>query len=129
MGKIHYATGGLITPEKSEFRTLCGRKFRQGHSEIMQSGYVGAKNVTCKDCRWILDITKEKKDTVWYEVTDGQVSRNFYTQKEAEQYLKDMRRGHPKNERMTEENHQYWKKAGKRNYVTKVVQKTVTVSY
>jgi hypothetical protein len=55
MGKIHYATGGLITPEKSEFSTLCGRKFPQGHSVIMQSGYSGAKNVTCVDCRAKID--------------------------------------------------------------------------
>ena len=56
---IHYATGGLITPEKSEFSTLCNRKFSQGHSEIMQSGYTGAQNVTCKDCRKILDKQDE----------------------------------------------------------------------
>lgn len=55
MSKIHYATGGLITPEKAEFNTLCGRKFPQGHSEIMQSGYTGAQNTTCNDCRRKLD--------------------------------------------------------------------------
>lgn len=52
---IHYATGGVITPEKSIFSTLCGRKFPKGGSDIMQSGYTGAKNVTCCDCRRRLD--------------------------------------------------------------------------
>lgn len=62
MSKIHYATGGLITPDKSEFKTLCGRKFPQGHSEIIQSGYAGAKNVTCEDCRAKLDWMDQKTD-------------------------------------------------------------------
>lgn len=52
---IHYATGGLITPEKAEFSTLCHRKFPSGGSDIMQSGMIGAQNTTCKDCRRILD--------------------------------------------------------------------------
>lgn len=59
--KIHYATGGLISPEKSEFSTLCGRKFPQGHDEIMQSGAYGAQNTTCKDCRAILDWDEQKR--------------------------------------------------------------------
>lgn len=53
--KIHFATGGSITPEKVEFRTMCGRKFKQGHSEIMDSGAWGATRVTCKACRHKLD--------------------------------------------------------------------------
>lgn len=55
MRKIHYATGGLITPEKSEFSTMCGRKFPKGTNDIMDSGYLGAQRVTCNDCREKLD--------------------------------------------------------------------------
>ena len=51
MSKIHYATGGLITPKKGEFSTMCCRKFPKGTQDIMQSGFSGALNVTCKDCR------------------------------------------------------------------------------
>lgn len=48
---IHYGTLGLISEKETYFKTLCGRKFQQGHSELMQSGYCGAKNVTCKTCK------------------------------------------------------------------------------
>ena len=61
MQKIHYATGGLITPEKAEFSTLCNRKFPKGGSDIMQSGFTGATNVTCQDCRNILDYNEGKR--------------------------------------------------------------------
>lgn len=74
MSKIHYATGGLITPEKSEFITLCGRKFPQGHDEIMQAGYLGAKNTTCKDCRKILDTIKTPQE-LEDEATDKMLKR------------------------------------------------------
>lgn len=62
MSKIHYATGGLITPERSEFSTLCNRKFPKGGSDKMQSGYVGAQNVTCKDCRRILERGRRESE-------------------------------------------------------------------
>lgn len=126
---IHYATGGLITPQKSEFNTLCGRKFSQGHSEIMQSGYTGAQNITCEDCRHILEIQKIKDERTWYEVTNGHGSNSFSTFDEAELYLKDMRRGFPKNEYMSEENRAYHKKWGKKHYIAKITQETKYVSH
>ena len=61
MSKIHYATGGLITPERSEFSTLCRRKFPKGGSDIMQSGALGARNVSCEDCREKLDWDEGKR--------------------------------------------------------------------
>jgi len=64
MSKIHYATGGLITPEKREFNTLCKRKFPTGGSNIMQSGYLGAQNVTCRDCRKILNKSKSQQEHI-----------------------------------------------------------------
>lgn len=54
---VHYGTGGWVInahgkyPAKASFSTLCGRKFKQGHSKLMQSGAVGAKNTTCKQCK------------------------------------------------------------------------------
>lgn len=48
---IHYGIGGTITPEKAEFTTLCKKVFKQGHDALMQSGYLGAQNTTCKPCR------------------------------------------------------------------------------
>ena len=50
---IHYATGGVVDHEKntSDFSTMCGRHFRQGHSAIMDSGYSGVQRVTCKVCK------------------------------------------------------------------------------
>lgn len=128
MGKIHYATGGLITPEKAEFGTLCGRKFSQGHSEIMQSGASGARNVTCSDCKWILSIQTSKQRS-WYEVTDGNMSKSFTTQFDADAYLREMKKGFPSNAEMTEENKMYWKKHGKREYVVKVTQIEELVTY
>ena len=54
----HFATGGYVPGldlqargEKPEFNTLCGRKFLQGHSEIMEGGAIGAQNTTCKICK------------------------------------------------------------------------------
>lgn len=73
MSKIHYATGGLITPEKAEFRTLCGRKFPKGTSDIMQSGYMGAKNVTCIDCRKRLDDIEKEQQHI--EAIKGAIAR------------------------------------------------------
>lgn len=130
MGKIHYAIGGLITPEKSEFSTMCGRKFPKGTSDIMQSGYTGAKNVTCEDCRWRLDIQEPIKDLIWYEVTDGKgmSSQRFYSQKEAELYLRNARRGFPKKV-MSDDNHKYWKQHGKREYIVKITEKRQLVSF
>lgn len=60
---VHYATGGFIDKPGTdqayaEFSTLCGRTFQQGHDQLMQSGYVGAQNVTCKICRKKLDKPK-----------------------------------------------------------------------
>lgn len=129
MSKIHYATGGLITPEKSEFSTLCGRKFRTGTSDIMQSGYTGAKNVTCEDCRWILTIQEQKSSHTWYEVTEGGSTKRFKTREEAQLYLKDMRRGFPKNTYMSLGDKAYWKKVGKRHYIQVVHQTSQTISY
>ena len=76
MSKIHYATGGLITPERSEFSTLCNRKFSKGTNDIMQSGYIGAKNVACKDCRKILDRRAKERNRV-EEIKDLVQSRQF----------------------------------------------------
>ena len=59
MNKIHYATGGLITPELSEFSTLCGRKFPTGGKDLMDSGYVGRQRVTCDDCNRILTLNEQ----------------------------------------------------------------------
>ena len=64
MTKIHYATGGLITPERSEFTTLCKRKFPRGGSDIMQSGYSGVQNVTCWDCRDRLAKAEYKRNRI-----------------------------------------------------------------
>ena len=72
---IHYATGGLITPEKSEFSTLCHRKFPRGGSDIMQSGYTGAQNTTCKDCRKILD--EDRAAQVFLEKLEKLVRRAY----------------------------------------------------
>lgn len=94
----------------------------------MQSGYTGAKNTTCEDCRWILKI-QETKEYSWYEVTDGNMSKSFDSQIEAEMYLREMRKGFPDNENVKDESKLYWKKVGKRQYVTKVTQRTVCVSY
>jgi hypothetical protein len=65
---IHYATGGFIPGEalqkkgeKPEFRTLCGRTFDHGGKDLMQSGYSGAKNVTCKQCIDKLKIHERKE--------------------------------------------------------------------
>ena len=73
MSKIHYATGGLITPEKAEFSTLCGRKFPTGGSNLMQSGYQGALNTTCKDCRDILDWNEQKRN--FFDKLEGVVRK------------------------------------------------------
>ena len=81
---IHYATGGLITPEKSEFSTLCNRKFPTGGSEIMQSGYTGAINVTCKDCRKKLDQQQkysDDRDTLEKWLRQGKASEIVDTMK------------------------------------------------
>jgi len=76
MSKIHYATGGLITPERAEFSTLCKRKFPQGHSKIMQSGFTGAQNVTCKDCRKLLDYIQLRQSHI--EKVKSLISRGEY---------------------------------------------------
>lgn len=57
---LHFAIGGMITPEKAEFRTLCGRKFKQGHSELMAGGAYGAGRTTCKVCKRKLKLYDNK---------------------------------------------------------------------
>jgi hypothetical protein len=66
--RIHYATGGFIPGEalqkkgqNPEFHTLCGRTYDHGGSDLMQSGYLGAQHVTCKQCRQKLDIQERKR--------------------------------------------------------------------
>lgn len=61
MKTIHYATVGVITAEKREFHTMCGRIFDNGSREIMQSGYTGALNTTCKKCRAVLDKSEREE--------------------------------------------------------------------
>lgn len=61
MNTIHYATGGLITPEMSEFSTLCGRKFPTGGKDIMDAGYSGRQRITCKDCLHRLELSEKTK--------------------------------------------------------------------
>lgn len=95
----------------------------------MQSGYTGAQNTTCEDCRYILEIQKIKNERVWYEVTNGHGSNSFITFAEAELYLKDMRRGFPKNEYMSKENRAYHKKWGKKHYIVKITQETKYVNH
>lgn len=131
MSKIHYATGGLITPGKAEFSTMCGRKFPKGTSDIMQSGYTGAKNVTCEDCRFKIDTQQKYSDreNIWFRVTDGHMSSTRFTEGEAKVYLREMRKGFPKNVNMTEENHRYWKKHAKREYIIKVTENEELVSF
>lgn len=50
MQKVHYYTGGSITPTLSKFHVLCGRTTNRFDGKTMQDGYLGAQNVTCKPC-------------------------------------------------------------------------------
>lgn len=57
--KIHYVVGGWTNNFKgkitSQWTMLCGKKFKNWDSKIMQDGYGGAENTTCKNCRKQLD--------------------------------------------------------------------------
>lgn len=120
MSKIHYATGGLITPGKSEFRTMCGRKFPTGGADIMRSGWGWKEYLTCEDCRHILTSQEYKKEYTYFRVRvgEGHYSQAFFMLKEAKNELTQMRKGYPKGAK-TQTDLEYWKKVGKKSFIVK----------
>lgn len=75
---IHYGTGGVITATSREFSTLCGRKFDNGSEEIMQSGYTGAQNTSCKNCKAKLLAAQKKsnhRDAIMRLIDQGKFSQ------------------------------------------------------
>ena len=67
------------------------------------------------------------KKRVWFDVTDGNMHKEFSTLKEARAELKETLAGYPMNKNMTAENRAYWKKHGIKMFITKVVQTTTVV--
>lgn len=64
---------------------------------------------------------------VWFEVRIETMSTSHATLEEAKAKLLDMKKGHPENERMTDENRAYWKRVSKKAVINKVVQTTEKV--
>lgn len=59
---------------------------------------------------------------IWFEVSGVAGVGTFNTLEEANEALKEMRKGYPSHKGMSEENHAYWKRAGKKSHIFKVVQ-------
>jgi len=68
-----------------------------------------------------------KTKRTWFEVTDGNMGKDFSTKKEAQADLEQMTLGYPEKKHMSEENHSYWAKHSTACFITKVVQTTEKV--